>query len=147
MSAAARRSSIASSKKSSSPCFPLSAIASSYELVLSIALSKMVGFDVRPVTDSSSMYRSSVPLVSRSRVMLSSQIDWPTSWSFCVAFIVSSPSCLGGDGCPELRLGSLDDFVGRKAELRLQLLERRRGAERAHGDDRAPESDVALPAE
>ena len=34
---------------------------------------------VRPVTDHSSMYFLSVPLSSRSRVMLSSQILWPLS--------------------------------------------------------------------
>src|SRR5262249_16436393 len=32
---------------------------------------------------------SSVPLFSRSRVMLSSQMLWPRSWSACVAFIAS----------------------------------------------------------
>src|SRR5262249_498784 len=57
-----------------------------------MAWSKIVGFDVSPVTDSSSMYRLSVPLSSRSRVMLSSQRLWPRLWSNSVAFIVSPPS-------------------------------------------------------
>jgi hypothetical protein len=35
---------------------------------------KIVGFEVSPVTESSSMYRFSVPLSSKSRVMLSSQM-------------------------------------------------------------------------
>src|SRR5712675_260540 len=51
----------------------------------------MVGLDVSPVTDSSSMYRCSVPVFSRSRVMLSSQRLWPWSWSVVVAFMVSPP--------------------------------------------------------
>src|SRR6516162_6663186 len=37
------------------------------------------------------MYRLKVPLVSRSRVMLSSQTLCPSSWSLCVAFIASPP--------------------------------------------------------
>jgi hypothetical protein len=44
----------------------------------------------------------SVPLVSSSRVMLSSQRLWPRSWSACVAFIVSPrwvrPRCGGPRG-------------------------------------------------
>ena len=51
----------------------------------------MVGFEVSPVTESSPIYFFSVPLFSKSRVMLSSQMLWPTSWSFLVAFIVQSP--------------------------------------------------------
>jgi len=39
-----------------------------------MALSKMVGFEVSPVTENSSMYRLSVPVSNRSRVMLSSQM-------------------------------------------------------------------------
>src|SRR5450759_386514 len=48
----------------------------------------MVGLEVRPVTASSRAYRSSVPLVSRSRVMLSSQRLWPARWRSPVGFIV-----------------------------------------------------------
>ena len=47
-----------------------------------MAWSKIVGFDVRPVTESSATYFWSVPLSSRSRVMLSSQRLWPRAWSF-----------------------------------------------------------------
>src|SRR4029453_17883985 len=50
----------------------------------------MVGLEVRPVTGSWPMYRSRVPVSSRSRVMLSSQRLWPSSCSATVAFIVSS---------------------------------------------------------
>ena len=66
-------SSSASSKKSASPDLPLrnfSAIAASYAVLFLIAWSKIVGFEVSPVTESSSMYCLSVPLSSRSRVML-----------------------------------------------------------------------------
>jgi hypothetical protein len=52
-----------------------------------IAWSKIVGFEVSPVTDSSSMYRASVPPVRRERVMLSSQRLWPASCNCCVAFM------------------------------------------------------------
>src|SRR5258708_14814614 len=55
-----------------------------------MAWSKIVGLEVSPVTDSSAMYRFSVPLFSRSRVMLSSQMLWPRLRSNCVAFILSS---------------------------------------------------------
>ena len=44
----------------------------SYAALFLIACSKIVGFEVNPVTDSSVTYRASVPLVSKSRVMLSS---------------------------------------------------------------------------
>src|SRR3954470_4239954 len=54
-----------------------------------MAWSKIVGLEVSPVTDSSSIYRFNVPVSSRSRVMLSSQMLWPRLWSNCVAFIVS----------------------------------------------------------
>src|SRR5262249_5563900 len=40
-----------------------------------------------------------VPLVSRSRVMLSSQMLWPSSWSFCVAFMASPLHSLESWGC------------------------------------------------
>src|SRR5215467_3475246 len=61
-----------------------------------MAWSKMVGFEVRPLTESSSMYRLSVPFSRMSRVMLSSQRLWPRSCSICVAFM----------GSPLLGLGS-----------------------------------------
>ncbi len=57
-SAARRRSSSANSTNSSSPFKPACAfwrMPASYAAVLPMASSKMVGFDVRPVTDSSSM--------------------------------------------------------------------------------------------
>src|SRR5215475_1641277 len=52
-----------------------------------MAWSKIVGLEVRPVTESSAMYCLSVPLLSRSRVMLSSQILWPRLCKSSVAFI------------------------------------------------------------
>src|SRR5262245_8780694 len=45
----------------------------------------------------------------------------------------------------DLLLGGRDDLLGRKAVLLLKLLERRRGAERAHADHVAVAADVALP--
>src|ERR1700761_7262517 len=50
----------------------------------------MLGFEVSPVTESSSMYPFRVPSASIGRVMLSTQRLWPSSCSFCVAFMVSS---------------------------------------------------------
>src|SRR6185312_16390816 len=90
-SAARVRSSRASSKKTSSldSCFAnFLTIVASYAVLFLIAWSKMVGFEVSPVTDRSLMYCFSVPLSSRSRVMLSSQRLWPRLWRICVAFIV-----------------------------------------------------------
>src|SRR5215472_12773833 len=52
-----------------------------------MAWSKMVGLEVRPVTESSAMYCLRVPVLSRSRVMLSSQILWPRLCKSSVAFI------------------------------------------------------------
>src|SRR5262245_63185285 len=86
----------AKSKKSASPDFPLaspSRMAASYAELFLMAWSKIVGFDVSPVTENSSLYCLSVPLSRRSRVMLSSQMLWPRLWSNCVAFNVSPPSC------------------------------------------------------
>src|SRR6266404_1954477 len=91
-SAARVTSSSASSKNSSSPDLPsliFLRMAASYAVLFLIAWSKMVGFEVSPVTDSWSIYRCSVPVFSSSRVMLSSQRLWPWSWSVLVAFIVS----------------------------------------------------------
>ena len=48
-------------------------MAGSYRSVDAIARSKIVGFEVRPVTERSEMYRSSVPSSNMSRLMLSSQ--------------------------------------------------------------------------
>src|ERR1700724_2516688 len=59
-----------------------------------MAWSKMVGFEVRPVTDKDSIYFFSVPLMRRSRVILSSQRLWPRSYSTLVACMVLSP-CRG----------------------------------------------------
>src|SRR6185436_11045734 len=85
------RSSSATSKKSGSfdsPLLNFFEIAASYAVLFLIAWSKIVGLEVSPVTDRSLMYCLSVPLSSRSRVMLSSQRLWPRLWRICVAFIV-----------------------------------------------------------
>src|SRR5215471_17192834 len=85
-------SSSANSKKSASPdlpCLNFSVIDASYAALFLMSWSKIVGFEVSPVTENSSMYRLSVPLVRRSRVMLSSQRLWPKSCSFCVGFMLS----------------------------------------------------------
>src|SRR6202000_2703125 len=52
----------------------------------------MLGFEVRPVTESSSMYPFKVPSESIGRVMLSTQRLWPSSCSFCVAFMPAPSS-------------------------------------------------------
>src|SRR6516162_2496396 len=89
-SAARVTSSSARSKNSCSPALPFDSparmLASYAELPL-MAWSKIVGFEVSPVTDSSSMYCCKVPLSSRSRVMLSSQRLCPRLWSSWVAFM------------------------------------------------------------
>src|ERR1700730_3381980 len=74
-----------------------------------MAWSKMVGFEVRPVTDKDSIYFFNVPLVRRSRVMLSSQRLWPRSYSTLVALIVSSPS--GGHECSQSVIGQIAEMV------------------------------------
>src|SRR6516164_7116204 len=89
-SAARVTSSSARSKNSCSPALPLDSPArmlASYAVLPLMAWSKIVGFEVSPVTDSSSMYCCNVPLSSRSRVMLSSQRLWPRLWSSWVAFM------------------------------------------------------------
>src|SRR4029077_4689385 len=48
---------------------------------------------------------------------------------------------------PEQFLDFRHHAVGLEAELSLQLLERRRGAERLHADDASAAADVAVPAE
>ena len=45
-----------------------------------MAFSKIVGFEVTPLMPSSAIRRASLPESSSSRLMLSSQIDWPSSW-------------------------------------------------------------------
>src|SRR6516164_8585562 len=96
-SAARVTSSSARSKNSCSPDLPFDSparmLASYAELPL-MAWSKIVGFEVSPVTDSSSMYRCNVPLSSRSRVMLSSQRLCPRLWSNWVAFMSVLLSCV-----------------------------------------------------
>src|SRR5262249_22241775 len=72
-----------------------------------MAWSKIVGFEVRPVTADSSRYRRRVPLVRSPRVMLSSQRLWPMSWSFWVAFMVF---LLAGPQRVGLGLHFQDDF-------------------------------------
>src|SRR5262249_55516305 len=69
----------------------------------------MVGLEVKPVTDKSSMYLFSVPLVSRSRVMLSSQRLWPRSCSALVAFMVSSP--FQGHECRQSEIIQIADLI------------------------------------
>src|SRR5258708_16911521 len=50
-----------------------------------------------------------------------------------------------GSLASEQLLGGRDDPLGLKAELTLQLLERRRGAKRLHPDDLASGTDIAVP--
>src|ERR1035437_7557190 len=59
----------------------------------------MDGLDVRPVTDNSVMYRSSFPLSSRSRVMLSSQTLCPIQASFAIRFML--PPVIGSRSAVE----------------------------------------------
>src|SRR6266542_5279633 len=97
-----------------------------------MAWSKMVGFEVSPVTASSSTYRRRVPVVRSSRVMLSSQMLWPASCSFCVAFTVF-PS-RGGRGGRRRRIvpgAPWDEPVGlgRPPRVRLVRMDRRDVAE------------------
>ena len=44
-----------------------------------MAFSKMLGFDVTPLSPSSSIRRRRIPSSSNCRLMLSSQIDWPSA--------------------------------------------------------------------
>src|SRR5262245_15729259 len=95
-----------------------------------MAWSKIVGFDVRPVTESSATYFCSVPLSSRWRVMLSSQRLWPRVWSFCVPFMASPREGLfrnvGAERRVHDRLGFPQDRVqvGRVAKaLRVDLVD------------------------
>src|SRR5579883_978811 len=52
-----------------------------------MACSKIVGLEVSPVTENSSIYRFRAPEWSMSRVMLSSQMLWPRLCSSWVAFM------------------------------------------------------------
>src|SRR6516162_2440055 len=52
-----------------------------------MAWSKIVGLEVSPVIENSSIYRRRVPLASMPRVILSSHRLWPRSWSCCVALM------------------------------------------------------------
>jgi hypothetical protein len=61
-------------------------ISESYDLLFEIASSKIVGFEVSPVTGKSSMYRFRVPSSSKSRVMLSGHKICPD----CVAAALHS---------------------------------------------------------
>ena len=60
-------------------------------------------------------------------------------------FTMASASSLPISLAPEHFQGRRDDLVGLEAELALQLLERRGGAERLHADDPALVADIALP--
>ena len=83
-----------------------------------MAWSKIVGFEVSPVMDSSSMYRASVPLSRRSRVMLSSQSVWPRSWSFWVAWMGSRLPLGGGwVWTPQMRFQEVAALRGFEARL------------------------------
>ena len=56
-----------------------------------MAFSRIVGFDVTPVTESSAMYLARVPSAIRPLRMLSSQMLWPVSCS-CFGAPMSRPS-------------------------------------------------------
>src|SRR5690625_2254668 len=62
-----------------------------------MAFSKMLGLEVRPVSDQSSICRARLPSSRMSRVMLSSHRLWPSSCSFRVAFMKTPDTvpCLG----------------------------------------------------
>src|SRR5215216_1780796 len=64
-----------------------------------------------------------------------------------VVFTMASASSLPISLAPEHFQGRRDDLVGLEAELALQLLERRGGAEGLHADDPALVTDIALPAQ
>src|SRR5215469_10074793 len=84
--------------------------------------------------------------------MLSSQMLWPASCKAWVGFMVL-PFCAGRPGwcrsplTGQLVPGCLDDMGGLEAELRLDLLDRRRGAEGFHADDGSVGAGVPAPAE
>src|SRR5690242_7315039 len=56
---------------------------SSYASPVESAFWKIVGFDVTPVTASSSIIRASSPVWTRSRESVSNQIDWPRAATSC----------------------------------------------------------------
>src|SRR5919201_872161 len=61
-----------------------------------MALPKMVGLDVTPLTASSRTRRPNPPLVIKLRRRKSSQMLWPASWSRCSGFIAPPRSELLG---------------------------------------------------
>jgi hypothetical protein len=79
-------------------------MAASYRPEMLIALSKMVGLEVSPVTERVSMYCRSAPLFSRARVMLSSHRLCPRSCNSCVDFI-SPPDIETRDGSAHVDFG------------------------------------------
>ncbi len=65
----------------SSSCLITSRSWSSYHSPSDMAFWKMVGFDVTPVSASSSIQRASAPVFSQPRDSESIQTDWPSSAS------------------------------------------------------------------
>ena len=79
---------------------------------MALTHSKIVGFEVRPVTDKSRMQRAGVPLSSSMREMFSGQRLWPRWCSDSVAFMFAvlgssglgvAPTAVGGDELVRLR--------------------------------------------
>src|SRR5580704_19490221 len=97
-----------------------------------------------------------MPLSSRVRVMLSSQMLWPAScsaWVRFMAFCLPSGALRitpgrGSFPAPagQLVLGRLDHMAGLEAEFGLDLLDGRRGPEGLHAEDCAVCSGVPVPA-
>src|SRR5580704_7767950 len=92
----------------------------------------------------------------RLRRMKSSQTDCPYSRRAAIGLAVAEGRgvsvMVGLRGqrahrCAELSGDGGDDLVGLEAELLLQFLEGRRGAERVHAHDLARQADVAGPPE
>ena len=83
MSSTASRSNIISRL---APSFAYSISDSSYVSLSARALSKIEGFEVTPVTPSSTNFWSYLAL-SIWRLIESSQIDWPFSFAFSILFI------------------------------------------------------------
>src|SRR5882757_6772699 len=73
-----------------------------------------------------------------------------TAWTFVDGsgvFTMASVSFLPISLAPEHFQSGRDNLVGLEAELALQLLERRGGAEGFHADDPAVVADIALPSQ
>src|SRR4051794_20518094 len=86
-----------------------------------MAFSKMVGFEVTPLMPSSAIRRASVPESSSSRLMLSSQIDWPSARMASSGLPMSCGSLVEGrvHGTHReqpLLLVPMSDVAGRRSE-------------------------------